>query len=101
MNVFHIYLCKNMNLKDYSSSSSSSAPTNSGSALKSTASSVSSTSASGASTTATVVSASSKYSYLSDAGKSATEILSPISKFVTSTTISSGISLGFERICNS
>src|SRR5699024_3619005 len=83
------------------SASSSSAPTSSGSALKSTSSDGSNSSSCGAKTTANVVSSSSKYSYKSDSGKSATDKLSPISNSSTLTTISSGISRGFTRICNS
>src|SRR5699024_8086195 len=96
------FFCSIIQLENYCAlaSSSSSAPTNSGSTLTSPAGS-SSTSSSGGSTDTTAVSASSKNSYLSDTGKSATKILSPISNSVTSITISSGISAGFALICNS
>src|SRR5699024_4087448 len=84
----------------YSSSSSSSAPTSSGSALSSSTEGSSSSSV-GAVTVATAVSSSSRISYLSDFGKSATVILSPMFNSDTSTTISSGILLGLARTTNS
>src|SRR5699024_3665250 len=83
-----------------SSSSSSSAPTNSGSTDSSSSDGSKSSSSVGAVTVATAVS-SSRISYLSDFGKSAIVILSPISNSDTSTTISSGILLGFARTTSS
>src|SRR5690625_325525 len=84
-----------------SSSSSSSAPTSSGSADSSSSDGSKSSSSVGAVTVATAVSSSSRISYLSDFGKSAMVILSPISKSDTSTTISSGMLLGFARTTSS
>src|SRR5690625_5334764 len=80
-----------------SSSSSSSAPTNSGSTDSSSSDGSKSSSSVGAVTVATAVSSSSRISYLSDFGKFAIVILSPISNSDIYSNISCYILLGFLR----